>query len=118
MDKRCAKAIKNLSDPKRNEPVNRVQEESTSSEEETGGSTLASSRRYSNLPAFTGDLNIDGVKILNNTNMGEFIPILFLPHSIAKSSKPGAKAKRLKRAQPFIVGLYHGKKETLCWTVS
>ena len=109
MDKRCAKAIKNLSDPKRNEPVN--QQESTSSEEETGGSTLASSRRYSNLPAFTGDLNIDGVKILNNTNMGEFIPILFLPHSIAKSSKPGAKVKRLKRAQPFIVGLYHGKKK-------
>ena len=62
------------------------------------------------IPHFIVDANMDGVCWFNNSEQSECIPILFIIHSVAKSSEPNA-AVRLLKPIPFIVGLFHGNRK-------
>lgn len=64
-----------------------------------------------NIPHFQIDVNIDGVQLYNNTETGEFIPILFVVHSVSKSFDQPETERVLSRSNPAIVGFYHGKKK-------
>lgn len=51
---------------------------------------------------FDVDVNIDGVKIFENSTMGSADPILARIHSINGIRVP------IMRAKPFVIGVYHG----------
>lgn len=71
-------------------------------------STVADEKK---IPHFTIDINIDGVKLFENTDTMEFLPILLTVHSIRKSFDDPAQAKRLTGGNPAIVGFFHGKEK-------
>lgn len=54
-------------------------------------------------------MNIDGVQLFNNTEKVEFIPLLFVVHSVYKHFGSPDPPRRIDPSYPAIIGFFHGK---------